>query len=82
MKIRRKIWSVSIALAVVLLFAGLMGVSQYVVAQSVPSVPASKSVVAPTSGDGVVAVVQVSNYSPVAIWHGWPRSRFQTAVLT
>ena len=42
-----------------------MGASQYVAAQSVPSVPASKSVVAPTDG-GVVAVVQVSNYSPVA----------------
>ena len=65
MKSRRKIWSVSIALAVVLVFAGLMGASQYVAAQSVPSVPASKSVVAPVAG-GVVAVVQVSNYSPVA----------------
>ena len=64
MKSSRKIWSVSIALAVVLLFASILGASQYIAAQTSPSVDASKSVVAPTSA-GVVAVLAVRNYSPV-----------------
>ncbi len=34
MKIRRRIWSVAIALAMVLAFAGLLGVSQYAQAQA------------------------------------------------
>ena len=38
MKIRRKIWSVPIALTLVLLFAVMLGVSQYVAAQ-VPEGP-------------------------------------------
>ena len=51
----RKIWSVSIALAVVLLFGGLLAAS--VMAQSRPSAPATLRAVVPEDG-GVVVIYQ------------------------